>query len=56
MKQCEGDRLVIGVYVDDLIITSSNSSLIRYFKEEIMKLFKMTDLGLLFSYLGIDVI
>ena len=25
MKQCEGDRLVIGVYVDDLIITSSNT-------------------------------
>ena len=53
MKQCEGDRLLIGVYVNELVITGSNSGLTSEFNK---KLFEMTDLGLLFSYLDINVI
>jgi hypothetical protein len=49
-----GARLVLGVYVDDLVITGSNRQEIMKFKDE-MKLFKMSDLGLLHYYLGIEV-
>ena len=56
MNKHEGDRQLIKVYVDDLIINGLNSSLTRDFKKYMMKLFKMIDLGHLFSYLGIDMI
>jgi hypothetical protein len=48
-------QLVVGVYVDDLIITVSNLDNIRLFKEEMAAVFKMSDLGLLYYYLGIEV-
>jgi hypothetical protein len=47
--------LVVGVYVDDLIITGSDRDNIRSFKEEMASVFKMSDLGLLHYYLGIEV-
>jgi hypothetical protein len=43
------------VYVDDLIITGSRQRLIDEFKREMTALFKMSDLGLLSYYLGIEV-
>jgi hypothetical protein len=46
---------VVGVYVDDLIVTSSDRDSIRSFKEEMAATFKMSDLGLLHYYLGIEV-
>ena len=48
-------RLLIGVYVDDLVITGSDSSDIDKFKLEMQSLFQMSDLGLLSYYLGIEV-
>ncbi|MBE3102865.1 MAG: hypothetical protein IMZ40_01355 [Bacilli bacterium] len=48
-------RLLVGVYVDDLVITGSNSSDIDKFKLEMKSLFQMSDLGLLSYYLGIEV-
>jgi hypothetical protein len=48
-------QLVIRVYVDDLIITGSDHDNIRSFKEEMVATFKMSDLGLLHYYLGIEV-
>ena len=53
MKQREGERLLIGVYA---IISCTNSKVIKDFNKEMMKLVKMTNLGLLFSNLGIQVI
>jgi hypothetical protein len=53
----EGARLLLGVYVDDLIVTGTSTTAIGEFKSEMMDLFKMSDLGLLLSYyLGIEVI
>ena len=49
-------HLLIGVYVDDLIVTRPISAHIKEFKVKMMKLFEMSDLGLLNSYLGIEVI
>jgi hypothetical protein len=48
-------QLVVGVYVDDLIITGSDHNNIRSFKEEMAAAFKMSDLSLLHYYLGIEV-
>jgi hypothetical protein len=55
---CRGvgtERLVVGVYVDDLIITGSNNNSIKKFKTQMADIFKMSDLGLLTYYLGIEV-
>jgi hypothetical protein len=46
---------VVGVYVDDFIIISSDHDNIRSFKEEMVVAFKMSDIGLLHYYLGIEV-
>jgi hypothetical protein len=51
-----GDRLIIGVYVDDLIITGTTVPAIDEFKQEMKEKFQMSDLGLLSYYLGIEVI
>jgi hypothetical protein len=50
-----GQQLVVGVYVDDLIITCGSSAEIKHFKTEMAKVFQMSDLGLLHYYLGIEV-
>lgn len=51
----DGARLVVGVYVDDLVIMGSDPQHITAFKEEMESLFKISDLGLLSLYLGIEV-
>jgi hypothetical protein len=48
-------QLVVGVHVDDLIITGSDRDNIRSFKEEMVVTFKMSDIGLFHYYLGIEV-
>jgi hypothetical protein len=48
-------RLIVGVYVDDLIITGYGNDDIMAFKAEMKKVFRMSDLGLLSYYLGIEV-
>jgi hypothetical protein len=47
--------LLIGVYVDDLIITGSSKGAVESFKDEMKTKFEMSDLGLLSFYLGIEV-
>ena len=49
------EKIIIGVYVDDMIITGSKSHKIMEFKEGMKKVFEMTDLGILSSYLGIEI-
>ena len=48
--------LLVGVYVDDLIITGTSDKEIKEFKAEMHRLFKMSNLGLLAYYLGIEVV
>jgi transposase InsO family protein len=48
-------KLIVGVYVDDLIITGPSTTEIGKFKEQMKNLFSMSDLGLLSYYLGIEV-
>ena len=47
--------LLVGVYVDDLIISGPNISDIMNFKSEMKRKFSMSYLGLLSYYLGIEV-
>ena len=49
------ERVIIGVYVHDMIITRSNSCKIKKFKESMKQVFEMIDLGILSSYLGIEI-
>ena len=46
---------LVGVYVDDLITTGTNTAHILEFENQMQKLFKMTDLDLMSYYLGIEV-
>ncbi|XP_071680437.1 uncharacterized mitochondrial protein AtMg00810-like [Lolium perenne] len=56
-KRGEGsDRILLGIYVDDLIITGSSESGIITFKEEMKETFRMSDLGKLSFYLGLEVL
>ena len=47
--------LLVGVYVDDLIITGTDEKEVAAFKAQMMKAFEMSDLGLLSFYLGVEV-
>jgi hypothetical protein len=49
------DILLVGVYVDDLVITGSSLAAMEEFKEEIKRAFLMSDFRLLSFYLGIEV-
>jgi hypothetical protein len=50
----EGNTLLVGVYVDDLVITGTKDAEVATFKEEMKATFQMSDLRLL-SYIGIKV-
>jgi hypothetical protein len=49
-----GNTLLVGVYVDDLVITGIKDAEVAAFKEEMKVTFQMSDLGLLSFYLGIE--
>jgi len=46
------DLLILSLYVDDLIYTSTNQRMIEDFKKAMMDEFEMTDLGLMKYFLG----
>jgi hypothetical protein len=47
--------MVVSVYIYDLVITGLDCDDIKLFKEEMAVVLKMSDLGLLHYYLGIEV-
>ncbi|WVZ78040.1 hypothetical protein U9M48_025815, partial [Paspalum notatum var. saurae] len=49
-----GNALLVGVYVDDLVITGVKDAEVAAFKEEMKTTFQMSDLGPLSFYLGIE--
>ena len=48
-------QLVVGVYVDHLVIIGASCEDIKKFKNEMADVFRMSDLSLLRYYLGIEV-
>lgn len=55
IRQSKGENLIVGVYVDDLLITGTSVSIIEEFKEQMNHIFEMSDMGRLSYYLGIEV-
>lgn len=55
VKHKGADTLIISLYVDDLLIMGSNSTLVEKFKQEMMDVFEMTDLGLMTFFLGMEI-
>ncbi|VVA41300.1 PREDICTED: Retrovirus-related Pol poly from transposon, partial [Prunus dulcis] len=52
-KTKEGSgTLIVSIYVDDIVYTGSSEELIDEFKTEMMRRYEMTDLGLLYHFLG----
>ena len=49
------EELIVGVYVDDLIVSGVRAEDIDGFKHEMVARFRMSDLGLLSYYLSIEV-
>ncbi|GKB70172.1 ribonuclease H-like domain, reverse transcriptase, RNA-dependent DNA polymerase [Tanacetum coccineum] len=54
-KRSKNSTLIVGVYVDDLIITGTPKKELEVFKSQMEEKFEMSDLGLLAYYLGIEV-
>jgi Reverse transcriptase (RNA-dependent DNA polymerase) len=52
VKSRKGETLIATLYVDDLIFMGNRSRMVEEFK---MKEFKMTDLGLMKYFLGLEV-
>jgi hypothetical protein len=55
VRRREKFALIIGVYVDDLVVTGMQAADIAGFKQEMADRFRMSDLGALSYYLGIEV-
>jgi hypothetical protein len=51
----ENSRLLVGVYVNDLIVIGGCNKVISNFKKQMQAEFRMSDLGLLSFYLVIEV-
>lgn len=54
-KKEGGESLIVGVYVDDLLVTGSSVNNILKFKAQMTGEFEMSDLGKLAYYLGLEV-
>jgi hypothetical protein len=50
-----GNVLLVGIYVDNLVITGTNDAEVAAFKEEMKVTFQMSDLRPFSFYLGIEV-
>ncbi|KAI5342232.1 hypothetical protein L3X38_010107 [Prunus dulcis] len=48
--------LIVSLYVDDIVYTGSCGKLLEEFKNDMMKHYEMTDLGLLYHFLGMGVV
>jgi hypothetical protein len=55
VKLKDNDVLIVSLYVDDILVTGSNELLVEEFKQEMMNVFEMTDLGLMTYFLGMEV-
>ena len=51
-----GKILIVCLYVDDLIYTGKNTAMFDSFKKSMMAEFEMSDLGMMYYFLGIEVV
>jgi hypothetical protein len=55
VKHADGYKLIVSVYVDDLLITGDKEQLVEEFKTNMKDMFEMNELGLLIYFLGMEV-
>ena len=55
-KRVNGHLIILVLYVDDLILTSSDPNIIKHVKSSLKKKSDMTDLGYLHCFLGLQVL
>ncbi|BBH09860.1 multidrug resistance-associated protein 9 [Prunus dulcis] len=55
-KRSPSGILIVSLYVDDIIYTGSSKEMMLEFKNEMMRQYEMTDLGLLHHFLGLGVL
>ncbi|KAI6694933.1 hypothetical protein NL676_022643 [Syzygium grande] len=55
VQKLVSDLVVVSLYVDDMLVIGSNSAQITAIKQEMMKMFEMTDLGEMSYFLGMEV-
>lgn len=55
VKHNDNNILIVSLYVDDLLVTGNNTRLVKEFKQEMMQVFEMLDLGLVTYFLGMEV-
>ncbi|KAH9768805.1 hypothetical protein KPL71_011738 [Citrus sinensis] len=55
VKHIGADILIISLYVDDLLVTGNKKCVVEEFKQEMMEIFEMTDLGLMAFFLGMEI-
>ncbi|XP_049387663.1 uncharacterized mitochondrial protein AtMg00810-like, partial [Solanum stenotomum] len=55
VKSKGNDFIIVCLYVDDIIYTSSSISLVDEFKSQMKNEFEMSDIGLLHYFLGLEV-
>jgi hypothetical protein len=48
--------IILVLYVDDIILTSSDPKILNHFKTNLKKKFEMTDLGYFHYFLGLQVL
>lgn len=55
VKCLNSEILIVSLYVDDLLVTGSNIVFVEEFKQNMMKVFEMTDCGEMAFFLGMEV-
>ena len=55
-KKTENSAIFLGVYVDDIILTSNDEAEIMDLKQYLDQVFKIKDLGLVHYFLGIEIL
>ena len=55
VKHKETNFFIMSLDVDDLLVIGNNTRLVEEFKEEMMKVFEMVDLGLMTYFLGMEI-
>ncbi|KAI5353802.1 hypothetical protein L3X38_006696 [Prunus dulcis] len=55
-KMSTSGILIVSLYVDDIIYTGSSKEMMAAFKNDMMRQYEMTDLGLLHHFLGLGVL
>ncbi|KAL4311818.1 hypothetical protein GQ457_01G032430 [Hibiscus cannabinus] len=55
VKHHDNDVLIVSLYVDDLLLIGNDAQMLEQFKQEMMKVFEMTDLELMSFFLGMKI-